>query len=178
MWRHSVGCAIVCRHLARAVGLEDPEEVMTAGLLHDLGKAVLSYVAPDDYNDAGAIARKHRRHISEAEEAVFGITHTQAAACLIQRWSLPERLVDGIENHHRPMRSRAGKRLSAVVHVADVMTRAMGYGFAGDDTIPEVLPEAFELLGLSWDQIKGVVRHADEEYEPTVQIFAFDELDS
>ncbi len=175
MWHHSVGCAIICRQIAREMGMDDPEEVMVAGLLHDLGKAVLSFVAPEDYDKAVLLAEKQHCLIAEAEEAMFGTDHTQAAVWLVQRWHLPERLIDGIENHHRPMRSRAGKRIAAIVHLGDIMARSLGYGFPGDHRIPPIDTEAFELLRLSWSQLENVVRYADAEYEPTVQLFSLDD---
>jgi hypothetical protein len=40
-----------------------------------------------------------------------------------------------------------------VVHFADIMVRARGYGFAGDAFIPPIHPVAWEKLGLSDDEI-------------------------
>jgi putative nucleotidyltransferase with HDIG domain len=175
MWHHSVGCAILCRQIAKEIGMDDPEEIMVAGLLHDLGKAVLSYVATEDFDKAVLFAEKQHCPIAEAEEMMLGTNHTQAAVWLVQRWHLPDRLIDGIENHHRPMRSRAGKRVAAIVHLGDIMARAMGYGFAGDSEIPRIDAEAFELLNLSWEQLATVVSNADAEYEPTIQLFSLED---
>ena len=36
-WEHSLGCALVCRRLARKINLCDPGKAYLAGLLHDLG---------------------------------------------------------------------------------------------------------------------------------------------
>ena len=35
------------------------------------------------------------------------------------------------------------------MHVADLLVRARGIGFAGEKLVPEVHPVAFELLGLA-----------------------------
>ena len=45
-WEHSLGCAIVSRKLAKAVGFEDPEKAYLAGLLHDLGYIVNMVLFP------------------------------------------------------------------------------------------------------------------------------------
>jgi hypothetical protein len=42
---------------------------------------------------------------------------------------------------------------TAIVHFADVLIRARGFGFAGDPFAEAVNPKAFELLALTDDDI-------------------------
>jgi len=51
-WEHSLGCALVCRHLARKINLGDPGRAYLAGLLHDLGIIVNLWVLPKEFRSA------------------------------------------------------------------------------------------------------------------------------
>ena len=52
LWEHSLGAAVLSRSIAKEAGLRDPDEIMVAGLLHDLGKVILSFLAKEDYAEA------------------------------------------------------------------------------------------------------------------------------
>jgi HD-like signal output (HDOD) protein len=43
-WRHSFGCAMVCREFADRIGYAEPEKAYLVGLLHDIGIIVNSLV--------------------------------------------------------------------------------------------------------------------------------------
>ncbi len=61
----------------------------------------------------------------EAEQAVFGATHSEVGACLLATWGLPVPLVEAVALHHHPTRflSSEFSPLTAV-HVANVFQHA------------------------------------------------------
>lgn len=171
LWEHSLGCAIVSRRLARELAMTDVEEVMIAGLLHDLGKAILSFVAPAEFETTLKLARMKKCHVAEAEREVFGTDHTRVAGWVSHQWHLPPRLSETLLYHHRPDLAKAHPRVCAVVHVADILARGMGYGSPGDKTMPALEHSAFQSLGLSYEQIDRVLELAEMEYASGVDIF-------
>ena len=177
LWEHSLGCAVVGRSLARQMGMADAEEVMIAGLLHDIGKATLGHLAPEDYQEALAMAHEEGCTIGAAEKSLFGINHAKVAEWLGEQWHLPPRLSDPLGYHHRPSRARHSKDVTAVVHVADILARGMGYGHPGDDTMPELDDEAFRLLGLSFPRIDKALEEAETDYVQGAGIFNVDGQD-
>ena len=170
-WQHSLGCAIISRHLAKELAMADPEEIMVAGLLHDLGKAVLSFMAPHEFEEALAMAEENHCHIAVAEREVFGVDHARVASWVAREWHLPDRLCDALAYHHRPDLAKAGRQTTAVVHLADILTRGMGYGKPGDRAMPTLDHQAFHSLGVSYEQIDGVLEHAEMEYGASADIF-------
>lgn len=47
LWEHSVGCAMACKILAKEIGFKEPEEFAVSGLLHDIGKVVVTVQLPE-----------------------------------------------------------------------------------------------------------------------------------
>lgn len=171
LWEHSLGTAVLSRVLAKQKGMRDPEEVMVAGLLHDIGKVILSFVAKDDYLGVIRLAHGCNVHVSSIEYDVFGFTHTTVAGWLAERWSMPERLADSMRYHHRPEWSKNHYETVAVVQLADILARALEYGDGGDSSMPPVDADAFRSLGISFDSLGGLIEKADEAYRSGVDLF-------
>jgi len=172
LWEHSLGCAIVSRRLGRELGMPDAEEIMIAGLLHDLGKAVLSHVAEADFSAALALAQEKQCHIAQAERELFGVDHARVASWIADEWHLPPGLSDALKYHHRPDLAKANKPGTAVVHLADILTRGMGYGWPGDNAMPPLDHEAFQSLNISYEQIDRVLVQSEIEYTAGADLFS------
>jgi putative nucleotidyltransferase with HDIG domain len=157
LWDHSLGCAVVARAIAEKKGVKDPEEVSVAGLLHDLGKVILLLTYQPQYEAALEQAAKRRISIYEAEMEAFGQTHAIVGLWLAEKWHFPPNLVEVIGYHHRPSQSLRAPLETAIVHFADVLVRARGFGFAGDELAAAVHPATFELLALSEADIRDVL---------------------
>jgi putative nucleotidyltransferase with HDIG domain len=170
-WQHSLGTALVAKHIAKSIDLADPEEIMMAGLLHDLGKVVLAYLTPDDYEAALMIADLGSKTIREAEVEIFGVDHTLVGGWVSEGWHLPARLRDAIIHHHHPSRAPQHQRVAAVVHVADILSRTLAYGDPGDKVMPPLDHPAYEMLGLDSAAIDQVIVSTEVEYRACVHIF-------
>jgi putative nucleotidyltransferase with HDIG domain len=171
LWQHSLGCAIVSRRLSRELGIPDVEEIMIAGLLHDLGKAVLWHVAEAEFSEAISIAKDRHCHIALAEREVFGVDHARVASWIADEWHLPPGLSDALTYHHRPDLAKHTKTGAAVVHLADILARGMGYGWPGDDSMPALDHEAFQSLNLSYEQMDRVLQQSELEFIAGTDIF-------
>ena len=171
LWKHSLGTALISRRIGAELGVMDPEECMIAGLLHDLGKVILSHLALEDYVQAISTAHASGRHIAEVEEEMFGVDHSRIALWLALRWHLPERLTDALTYHHNPSRAKGTSQMAAIVHLADILARSMEYGECGDGTMPALDHDAFRSLDLSIEQIDKIMQDADEQYRLGADVF-------
>ena len=104
LWKHSLGTALLSRRIGAELKVLDPEECMIAGLLHDLGKVILSHLALEDYVAAISKAHASGRHIADVERELFGVDHSRIALWLALRWHLPERLTDALTYARRAPR--------------------------------------------------------------------------
>jgi len=171
LWEHSLGTAVISRQIAKAMGVQDCEDIMIAGLLHDLGKVVLAVVEPDQYDLCIQQAHLQKIHIAQAEQQQFGVDHTQVSAWVCERWHLPARLVECLTMHHQPQRAYQFPEATAIVHVADVLARAMGYGDPGDPALPPFETLAFDSLGLGPEAYDAILRVAESDFHRGTTLF-------
>jgi len=148
LWKHSLTTAFNSKFVAESAGV-DGNLLFTAGMLHDLGKAVLGvdqkmeaasmFTAP---SDAASLVR---------EKELFGCTHPEIGAALLARWKLPAQIVTGVEYHHQPKNAPGFQRITACVTMGNFITHSAEH--------PEILEwpdfkETLRLLDLSTDHIE------------------------
>lgn len=102
LWEHSLAAAIVCRILAKKMGHFHVEEIFMAGLLHDIGKLVITQKLGKNYEElCKKVESKHTKFIDE-EMASFGFTHCDVGMMLLNKWNLPAELSNAVYMHHNP----------------------------------------------------------------------------
>ncbi|NQU45330.1 HDOD domain-containing protein [bacterium] len=166
LWEHSIGVATVSSQIARILSLPDQEEVSTAGLLHDLGKVVLFVQMRTESLRVFNVATRARIPLIEAERQVLeGVTHPEVAGWLAKGWRLPPGLYEPIIYHHRPALAHQAPVPTAVVHLANILTRALQFGSGGDPYIPKISPKALRTLGLSMSDLASLLEIMHDELE-------------
>jgi HD-like signal output (HDOD) protein len=165
LWRHSLGVAMVAHILAKKVGHKNPEELFVAGLLHDLGKVVMYVKLPETASRIGQAVQDRDIYMMDAEREILGLTHADIAGWLAAAWHLPIVLKDPIMYHHQPTLAQGAPMQTAIVHVADVLVKAMGCGSSGDDLVPALSPEAWSALNLDDETLSACVAQAAQEFE-------------
>ncbi|MCA9527238.1 MAG: DUF3552 domain-containing protein [Myxococcales bacterium] len=155
-WQHAIETAHLCGMMAEDLGL-DIRTAHRSALMHDIGKVVLATQLPGDYAEVVEYARQKRCPVIEAETALLGVGHDEIGKWLVTRWKLPAALAEPIALHHTPEKATRHAEATAVVHVADAMVRAYGFGFPGDPVMPDPSPHAWRLLRLNRSKIEEAV---------------------
>ena len=112
-WRHSFGCALVCREFAEQIDYYDPDRAYLAGLLHDLGIIVNSLAYTDEYRQVLADAVQSGRPLHEQERESLGFTHCDSGVILGKTWQSPRLFGKVIERHHDVERVPSGSPSSS-----------------------------------------------------------------
>ncbi len=175
LWDHSLGSAIAAKMIAKKKSIPDPEDVSVAALLHDIGKVVLSLKFPNEYQMVRDKVEKDELFIYEAEKDIFGITHSYAGALIARKWNLPNNLVEIIEYHNRPESSKTVPLHTAIVHVADIITRARGFGFPGDNFVPPLNLKTWDTLNLSDSDIRDILNYMEDSFCESGYLMLVDE---
>jgi HD-like signal output (HDOD) protein len=147
-WEHSLGCALVCRTLARKINLGDPAKAYLAGLLHDIGIIVNLWVLPNEFQTAYEIAKTEGIPLDEAEQRSLGFTHCDSGRLLAENWGLAPDLIEVVTYHHSPDKSAHDTGLVALVHIADLLCRMSGlnYGYVEQRQVNLFEDPGFALL--------------------------------
>lgn len=153
LWAHSIGCAMASGCIAQRVGLKNPEEYSVAGLLHDLGKLIITLQLPDLKKAIEQRVDSNDEFPLQAEKEVLGFGHDRINAWLAEHWNLPPSLEEGLSHHHKPHLARNYPKFASVVHLADFMVHAAECGPGDKDLVPYLEPVALEHLGLGTDDL-------------------------
>ncbi len=140
-WEHAAACAAGCSAVAPIFGIANGD-AFAAGLLHDLGIALLHRFDPAAHS---ALITKWGHDgvaLRDAEEVTLGLGHDEAAARVLRAWNFPDAMVDAIAMHHRPLEgAEPFTRLVAagdgLAELADLQREAMltsGRPLIGDDS--------------------------------------------
>ncbi|MDR2340481.1 MAG: HDOD domain-containing protein [Deltaproteobacteria bacterium] len=148
LWEHSIGCAAASGVIAAHLGRDDAEEVLVAGLLHDLGKVVLALNLPEEMKLVQDKVAEEDLYFYEAENKVLDFDHAEIGQWLAEHWNLPESLAEPMRFHHKPEKAVLKPEWTAIVHIADILVRAKGFGNGGDDMVPDISMAAWDILGL------------------------------
>lgn len=163
-WIHSILTAAASKRIADDLGYQTSGEVFTAGLLHDLGIPIIYKFFNKEYKQIVDAVSKTDISYLEAEEKFLGITHQEIGRYLLDRWNLPISIADVISFHHQPSKAENNKELTALVHLADNMTKQLMIGDFSWDKTTTLDPAIIEILRLG-----------DEEYLENF-IYSYKEL--
>jgi putative nucleotidyltransferase with HDIG domain len=170
LYEHSMGCATAARTIAQKKGLREPEEAYVAGLIHDIGKVVMALEFTKAYEGALALAETEHIAIMQAEKKFFADNHAALGGVLSEKWRFPKKLTEAILYHHQPRLAVLFPLETAIVHLADILTKARGLGFSGDRIVPIVDDAAFDRLELSEEDIIDVFRELEGSIEATQEV--------
>jgi putative nucleotidyltransferase with HDIG domain len=147
-WRHSLGCALVCRKFSQKLHAGDAETAYMAGLLHDIGFMVNCLAFPDEFLRAMTWAVREEVTLEAAEVATMGFTHCDTGRALAEKWNLPQDLVEVIAHHHAVEQSESAKPLVALVHLSDLLCRmrSLGYGYYERQRVDLISDPAWAVL--------------------------------
>ena len=152
-WRHAATASQASRGLAVLVKAGASDEASIAGLLHDVGKTVLTSVMPEAAAEAVSVARSRRIPVWQAEVQVIGFHHGHVGGVLLRSWGLPEAVADAVAFHHEP--EGTSNRLAQVVSLADAAAHAVGaVGSGGACLQPDWDPSSAEALGATSKQLE------------------------
>jgi HD-like signal output (HDOD) protein len=120
-WAHSFGCAAMSDILAKDSAVSGTG-AFTAGLLHDIGIAVLDQYFPAMFSKIQACMNERSLREHEAEQFLYGFDHGDIGYWLSERWNLPINLSEAIRYHHNPALANEAPQLAQLIHVADILT--------------------------------------------------------
>ncbi|MGO9876341.1 MAG: HDOD domain-containing protein [Acidimicrobiia bacterium] len=152
-WEHSVTTAAAAAAIARRVGVQ-PNDAFSAGLLHDIGTALVFRRAPRRYDTMmeQRVANPDTPLVDiELEE--FGATHAQVGAAALGVMRFPAEMVEAIAGHHSAP-TLGSPLLGRLLVAADAVALAVD-GIDSEENAP--IGETLEALELPASAAEGMV---------------------
>jgi putative nucleotidyltransferase with HDIG domain len=163
LWEHSLGVGVAANLIARKLGLPECEEIATAGLLHDIGKVIIRIKCSEAEKDILKLVNEQQIFIMEAERKIIDTDHAEVGGWLSKSWFLPDKLSEPIAFHHDVAKSQNYRIKTAVVHIADILIKASGFGNSGDSFVPPIQKIAWDLLKLNEQLLTELVNEVEDK---------------
>jgi putative nucleotidyltransferase with HDIG domain len=131
LWMHALATAAIAEELEQQLRSVDDSQTYLAALLHDVGKIVLSTIAPEVYREILLTAWNDGGRLEDLERARLGVDHREAGVLFARHNELPPVVVTAIGHHDRPEEAKEHRFEVALVAIANYVSKAHGLGFSG-----------------------------------------------
>lgn len=131
LWIHALATAAIAEEIEQQLGRSDSQQLYLAALLHDVGKIVLSTMAPEAYRAIMDKVWAGGGRLDALEAACFGVGHEEAGVIFAQQSGLPAEVIASIAHHADPALAESHRLTVAVVTIANYLSKFYGLGFSG-----------------------------------------------
>lgn len=170
-WKHSIATGMLARILASYRREPNVEYFYLMGLLHEVGRLIMYMEIPELAVQTVEHSKESNILLHQAEIAVLGYDHASVGAELIASWNLPASMYDVLRYHHRPSLSLNYSVDTTIVHVADLVVNALRFGNCGEDAVPQLDEQAWEILELSPNILPDAVTLLEQQFGDAVNLF-------
>ena len=172
-WKHSIGTAFISSGITRKLAPKIAENAFICGLLHDLGKFIMAQNASNHMSLVLDTVYEKDILFCQAEAEQLDYNHAILGAAAMEKWNLPEVLVEAVRHHHAPLEAPDNSRmLACAANIADIAARAFLMGSSGDRRIPILTREVWNQIGLNWPEMEAIVRGVATEYAESNALFS------
>jgi putative nucleotidyltransferase with HDIG domain len=172
LWKHSVAVALASTAVAQRIANENANVAFTAGLLHDLGKVVLSEHVAEEFNRIITLVTQEKMSFVEAERQELGLSHCEVGARVGQAWQIPDTILLCIEHHHTPCELNPPHPLVDAVYLANCICLLMGIGLGADGLATRADSVVMERHNLNESDLELIGAQMMTELKRVEQTFA------
>ncbi len=163
-WKRSMVCATACKLIAKTKRIQGVSGLFAAGLMFDIGRAVLAEIAPKQYAEVDQ--ELPEEEIIRIENELFGLAHPEVGFLLADGWGLPSEISEPIRFHHDFQQAQKSPKLVAIVALGALLSDIAGKADRHDlqvlagthQVLLDVLSLGFEELCLIYDETVEAVK--------------------
>jgi putative nucleotidyltransferase with HDIG domain len=156
LWKHSIAVGVIAKIIATKLQIKDTENFFVAGIIHDIGKLFFVNFFSDEYSKIIEKIQDTNIPISVLEIEVFGMSHEMIGSELAKKWNLPPILRNTIEYHDKGTISGKTELVLSCVHLANTIASLMKIGYSGDNSIPQLSFEIWNMINLPEGSFKDM----------------------
>lgn len=160
LWAHSIAVASAMRTIARYMPVRQrpvEDQIFLAGLLHDIGYNVLSFIAKDLSNVLyEKLNTPSEATVLEIERELLGTHHGEIGAQLGTHWGLPAEIIAVIRYHHTPDHPDAAD-IQPLVKLAYIAEKMLPDFAIAEHAIHEVTEQEWNQLGIDPGKVDKIL---------------------
>jgi putative nucleotidyltransferase with HDIG domain len=153
---HSLACAYGSKLIAEHLKLDDSEKFFLLGLVHDIGKSLLLKAFTE--------IPKIKKVNFDLVQANIQQGHLSIGGVLLKRWGFENVFIKVITMHENPEFNPEIEKEILVIHLANMLTRTIGYSLFEEQVDFSELDSAKFLqmdpgsLGQIGEEVKGIIQ--------------------
>lgn len=156
IFNHCVAVGLIAKLLSGHFNLDIKDEILTCGLLHDIGLLVMSRYFPVRYLNVLDILG-NEKSIPDAERETFAFTHAEIGSWLVEKWNLSDPVFDTVLYHHNPSLADNNVMHVAAVHIADYIVTLHILRPLLQEHHVIFNPSSLDILGISEQDLNNIV---------------------
>lgn len=155
IFNHSVAVGFTVRLISKNLKLENIDDSLMYGILHDLGYLILNWYSYETYQEV-LYTFEEGEPLLDAEKKVLNFTHAEIGSWLAEEWKLPEAIFDINMFHHAPHLATRNAKHVALIHIADCLTAKNVISPIEKDPDYQLDLSSLEILGISEKDLKDM----------------------
>lgn len=165
LWKHSVSCALLTRLVSKRLNREEKPAHFTAGLLHDIGKMMLSKFVKDYFKEIKKLVEEKNLSFCEAEKEVLGIDHAELGGKITEQWDFPNNIVLAVRYHHTPFLTPEEHDVVQLIYICDLIAMMTGIGGGADGLSYHAHGQVMKQYGLTESDIERFIVLLDDRFQ-------------
>jgi HD-like signal output (HDOD) protein len=171
MWEYSLATGFVMEQMAADLGV-DATMSYTTGLLHSIGRLVITSNSKMDYADVFRIVEERGISISQAEHELWGVTSNEVGATLLRKWNFRDEIVNPIEYQSCPAQAPAFRKQACMLHLSIWTVASLGLNYGKDAWAIEASPYAMHHIGIPEERMQIFMVNAHEKLATVKELLA------
>ncbi len=173
LWRHSIAVGISNRLIVAAKFEHMVADAYMAGLLHDLGIALMQeFVSDDGFKKALSQRKDNDSVLIDEERSILGYTHEDLGRTAAEMWNFPPHLCEVIGQHHSmKTKNQEVLNLIHVNRVSEYLVNMLDLGYSDfSESYTRTLEESGFLLDLDVVLYQEIINKLKREINALVRI--------
>jgi putative nucleotidyltransferase with HDIG domain len=172
-WEHSLSTAVLADLISQAIGAEEAEHVFLAGLMHDIGRLILSTVFPEHYKWVVHAGAERSLDLITIEREMFGLDHADMTREVLTQWQTPQNISEAASAHElsveRIETMTRDPRSVLTIALANRLAHALINGDSGNFMVLPIHEQA-KALTLNEESLRHIAEEASKRTQE-VEIF-------
>ncbi len=104
IYSNSMNISARARLIAQVLALNGigPENILMAGMLHDIGKLMMIGYFQDELRASVVLSKEKKIGLNKAQKEIMDVDDAEIGAYLLSLWGLPDSILEAVAYHYRP----------------------------------------------------------------------------